>query len=113
MADIDPVTTGLIAFLLGRITEEEVLAQQATARRGKWVNDNMPMDAWFLEDRVLVECQVKREIIQACVSRDRRTSGGELAESILQLLTVPYAKHPQFRLEWQNLLEDEQTRLAW
>ena len=79
----------LAEFLLARIADDE---RWATWGAGRWD-----------QRRVLVECEAKRRIVNACA----RTAGlteprpGYLADFVLAQLALPYADHPDYQQEWK------------
>src|SRR5690348_3082293 len=95
-------TIALTVFLFNRIAEDEAAIRDAT--------DSRPIFAGFLAEslgdvastqRLLAECQAKRQIIRACSV----TSSPEVTEfaewDVLRVLTVPYSDHPDYHAEWR------------
>jgi hypothetical protein len=91
----------LIEFLLARIAEDEAVAQsigldpRSVFRRYggstvRWIaaaGERPWVDA---RSRVLAECEAKRRIVTEC---------GWV--TVMQLLALPYAGHPDYRQEWK------------
>lgn len=113
-----------MAFLLARIAEDMDLAwvscSGAQWRYRLWdgldqvidMENNeivcvaeLDMDAMHIANwdpaRVLAGCEMKKQIITACVEA-RDPAVREFADwGVLRLLVQPYAEHPDFRAEWR------------
>ena len=102
----------LSEFLLARIAEDE---EEPKLVREGWrdLADMLPMGAWDSE-RVLAECEARRQIVQAwrdagaiirSLSDERDISDVRFAriglETAIQALALPYADHPDYDLEWK------------
>ena len=88
---LQPMT--LAEFLLARIDEDAERARRAAAE-SDWVNDNMPLYGWYLDDRVLAECDAKRRIVSWWYNDD-------IPDGLLRDLALPYADHPDYQQEWK------------
>ena len=115
--------TDLVEFLLARIAEDEAVA----AELGElWLMvadaDRRRLDAGVREGmssvfgvahgapassapaRLVAELDAKRRIVEFCsgqVSADGRHGSSTYGISVLLLLALPYADHPDYRPEWQ------------
>jgi hypothetical protein len=95
----------MAAYLLERIAEDERVAREAVPEHpGPWYPGDHS-DAAVVHvarwdpDRVLIECEAKRRIVERCQSV--LTQGAmDLAEEVLQRLVQVYAERPDFPLEW-------------
>lgn len=96
----------LTSFLLARIAEDEAEAPHVTYQVNRY-----PEEAVGIRDRVLAECEAKRQILAAYGEHlwldpgDRdacdAASSAEPAVTMLRLLALPYADHPDYREEWR------------
>lgn len=89
----------LTAFLLARITEDKTEAQRASEHmRPSW-------GACATPARILAECDAKRELLALADPYDFADDGGTgmsvHADTILRILAVPYAAHPDYQNEWR------------
>jgi len=115
--------TALVEFLLARIAEDEVVAAElgelwlmvADADRRKFgtgvlegmssvfgVADGGP--AGSAPVRLVAELDAKRRIVEYCSEQlpaDDRNGSGARGITVLLLLALPYADHPDYRPEWQ------------
>jgi hypothetical protein len=116
--------TALVEFLLARIAEDEAVAAElgelwvmvADADRRKLgagvregmssvfgVADGAP--AGSAPARLVAELDAKRRIVEYCsgqVPADDRNGSGTHGITVLLLLALPYADHPDYRPEWQR-----------
>jgi Family of unknown function (DUF6221) len=118
----------LVEFLRSRLDEDEEIARRNMSpirpRQGKWqfvtdsgmqvrdadgdhliVTHTWPNEgehiARYDPARILAEVDAKRQIIDLCVAEiDSGTDGAVTADSVLYLLALPYADHPDYRAEW-------------
>ncbi|WP_104181415.1 DUF6221 family protein [Arthrobacter sp. B0490] len=82
----------IAAFLDARITEDE-----NAARRGSLPEEVWGVGGWYDPQRVLAECEGKRELLRyAVMELDTRHSAG-----VLRLLARPWAGHAEYRAEWR------------
>jgi len=93
----------MAAYLLERIAEDERGARAAYARDD--YTGVLPHAARRDPAREIVECVVKRQIVERCqpvLSIDGYTTGRatDLAEDVLWLLVQVYAERPDCPLEW-------------
>jgi len=115
--------TALVAFLLARITEDEAVAAElgelwllvADADRrmlGTGVLEGMSSvfgvadggPAGNAPARLVSELDAKRRIVEYCSSQapvDDHNGSGTHDITVLQLLALPYADHPDYRPEWK------------
>lgn len=106
------MTASLSEFLLARIAEDE-RRSHAAALDDDWVNDEMPLDGWYLGPRVLGECAVKQALIELhrtdrehyCPTPDGSeyfNREGEAPQDCptLRWLGSLYANHPDFDVSW-------------
>lgn len=106
-----------VDFLLARIQEDEVLAQNAftyltvdcgreytlwTTSRGYEHNLLRGPTALFQRqwppERVLAECQAKREILALLC--DMPDDENDIMPVVLAALLLPYQTHPDYQVEW-------------
>lgn len=94
----------LTEFLLARIAEDEAYAHEPSG----W-NEYDPGDP-INPARILAECEAKRQIIARHIAAGRvfRAAPGEgngagmyVMIKVCQMLTLPYADHPDFEEEWK------------
>ncbi len=115
----------LTEFLLARIAEDEAAARSATApsEMHPWGDRSLPptpLERWPDEvrgylggtlgehcahwdpARVLAECDAKRLIVEMDDPRGEWDTGFERAlHSVLALLVLPYADHPDYDESWR------------
>ncbi len=116
----------LVEFLLARISEDENHARAAiegpwwnhygdvhtlapvpdeVRSVAGWTQGNGPHIARWDPTRVLAECETKRQIVEDAVTYDPQPHvvwrGGGIAPSVLALLALPYADHPDYHEEWR------------
>lgn len=112
------MTGGLVAFLRERLAEDERAARDAAQnpdylKGEKHVARSVPLGGGrystyrtrrsphpeivtrFDSARVLAEVAAKRRILDRIVPRT------DLGDSLLRLLALPYAEHPDYRPEWR------------
>jgi len=82
----------LTEFLLARIAEDEVEAEDNEPYWGGWSRAH--------EARVLAECEAKRRIIETASMIDMIEN--EWGASILRTLAAVYSDHPDYRQEWKQ-----------
>jgi hypothetical protein len=98
----------LADFLLARIAEDEEVARAVpmgeafrVASATTNISDRITAHAvHFSPDRVLAECEAKRQII-ADVDGLSGQFYDEIEYRVLNSLAQPYASHPDFREEWR------------
>jgi len=111
-------TMTLTEFLLARFAEDEAVARKATHQKvagpshGHWHADSWHLTNGQLEaadrahiarfdpERVLAECEAKRNLI-TLVESDGTYSGDWMEGRALAHLAAPYADHPDYRPEWR------------
>jgi len=101
----------LAEFLLARIAEDEAVARELPPHSDGTVSVYTGSQYVRLPDpdRVLSECEAKRRIVEEItetfeMNRPPSATNSEavwLGESVLQLLALPYADHPDYREEWK------------
>lgn len=108
--------TGLAAFLLERIAEDEAHIEP-TYHRFRDTNTRLPDGeapaCWVLlgagdrvciqpdghlgdPSRIAAECEAKRRIVERCAAIDYAMPCTPLAHGVLSLLAEPYKSHPDF-----------------
>jgi hypothetical protein len=83
-------------FVLARVAEDESDANSYAA--AIWSSTDSD------QRRLLAECDAKRrmvELFQGLRAGESVDAGRKLADSVLELLAVPYADHPDYREEWR------------
>lgn len=124
-ASKDSATKTLSEFLLARIGEDEAQARDAIAKRDAIAYTHPPvvpdMALMAFEDvgvpavlvgpeRVLAECEAKRQVVELHAENDSNPSrfelqcwndGEEYPCQTLRILALPYADHPAYRREWR------------
>jgi hypothetical protein len=96
-ADTIPQPT-LEEWLLEQIADDELSARSAA---GHELGDQ-PLGPWDAE-RVLVECETKRQVIEDLVQAVKAAEGEDKRRllQILRLLAVPYVERSGYREEWR------------
>jgi hypothetical protein len=92
----------LYGFLLDRIAEDETRARESKEYDDKHqpVNDVMDLDGWYDPERVLAECEAKRQIVELANYWLEPVDPGIAGSDLLHLLALPYADHPDYQQEW-------------
>lgn len=107
----------LTEFLLARIAEDEAKALRITpgriAANGHWRANSIEFGSAHDREttahiirwdpaRVLAECEAKRQIVQIADEVSRRTtSSAYWGSTLLHVLALPYADHPDCQGEWK------------
>lgn len=102
--------TTLTDFLLARITEDQAEASNFLRFQ---VGHRGPGN-YSIRDRVIAECEAKRRITESYPQQrryveiaDTRSENPRVVEAgwdtptVLHLLALPYASHPEYRDEWR------------
>lgn len=100
--------SALTDFLLARIEEEERGARGLVAQYDSLVAGLRstrltmyllgPHFGRWAPARVLTECASKRQIVELHSTPEERRTGQPC--TTLRLLALPYAEHPDYRVEW-------------
>lgn len=88
-------------FLLARIAEDDETARTGFSHPDRWVRVAIPGTSTSAANgisctAVLVECEAKRKIVLLCQQEDMPPT-----DAVLELMAVPYAGHPDYRVEWR------------
>jgi hypothetical protein len=114
MLTMTAMTTPTLAeFLLARIEDDQRRAREVQGATPWNVTDSDPSHRQYWMLRVLADCEAKRRIVEAWqrVDADDRVlneyaqnarEGRQTAfYSVLKLLALPFADHPDFLQEWR------------
>jgi len=105
-------STGLVAFLLARIDEDERIADHVasvspTADTGfcvwatQFAFDPERMIVAIDYQRVFAECAAKRRIVDAFRAATPATVPAETLAAVLRELALAHADHPDYRSDWR------------
>lgn len=104
-------TRAEIEFVRARIADDERAALEAGAvryderllERSGQSRPHAVHIARQSPERVLVECEAKRKMLEVVADDIDHTYSGDLAvaaSQVLDFLAAPYADHPDFRKDW-------------
>ncbi len=88
----------LVEFLRARLAEDDAAARAFGIGVWSVAGPQAEHIARWDPARVLAECEAKRRIIEQV--RDVKWGGFAVRDTILELLALPYADHPDYRAWW-------------